>query len=141
METSQKIERGIIVFCNWTVFGLVGLGLLMEGGARDSFLLGSVGVGSIIVGFSGHILVNSIFQQSFTLGETVLGLGLFAIFVLTFIALWIGGGLSRVDFNIGLSLLAVLVAEFLVYVISRYGLRGAFKRFDVIPTTGLGNGK
>jgi len=133
LGTEQKVERGIVVFCDWAVFGFIGLGFLLEGGARDSFPIGLIGVAGIAAGFAGHIIINSVFGQSFTFGETALGLALFAISVLGVFAGWLEGAMSLTDFHIGLSLLAVLVVGFLVYVVTRYGVRGAFHRFDVIP--------
>ncbi len=129
----QKVERGIVVFCNWAVFGFIGLGFLLEGGARDSFPVGLIGVAGIAAGFGGHVIINSLYRQPFTLGETALGLGLFVTVVLVFVAGWLGGELTVTEIYIGLTLLAVLVVGFLVYVTTRYGVRGAFNRFDVTP--------
>jgi len=131
LDTEQKVERGIVVFCSWAVFGFIGLGFLLEGGARDSLLTGLVGVAGLVAGFVAHMIINFVFAQPFSLGETALGLGLFALGVLGFIAGWLDGALSRTDFYIGLSLLAVLVVGFLIYVTTRHGVRGAFDRFDV----------
>ncbi len=127
--------------CNWAVFGLVGLGFLLEGDAQENYLIGLIGVFSIVSGFVGHIVINTFYKQNFTLGETALGLGVFAVTALIFLVSWVTSILSVLGFYIGLTLLTVLVVGFLAYVFARYGVRGAFDRFDVIPTSRAGRKK
>jgi hypothetical protein len=130
LNKEKNVERGIIVFCNWAVFGLVGLGFLLEGGARDVYLIGLVGVVGIISGLAGHIIINRVYGQGFSFNETALGLGMFATLLIIFIVSWAFAALSRTVIELGLTLLATLVMGFVVYVSTRYGLRGAFNRFD-----------
>ena len=60
LETEKKNERAVLVFCNWLVFGLIGLGFLLEGGSRENFLIGVIGIVGIIAGFVVHIIINHI---------------------------------------------------------------------------------
>ena len=138
MEADKTNERAVLVFCNWLVFGLIGLGFLLEGGARENVLIGMIGIIGIIAGFVVHIIINHISSTGFTLGEVALGLVLFALGAVTFILSWIIGAMPLVAFRIGLLLLAVLVVGFLVYVATRYGVAGAFRKFDVIGTSNYG---
>lgn len=138
MEPDKIIDRAIFVFCNWLVFGLIGLGFTLEGGARADFLVGLIGIAGVVAGFAGHMVINQIYSTSFTLGEVTLGLVLFALGSVVFILLSAFGELSSVAFQIGLTLFAILVVGFFAYVATRYGVSGAFKKFDVIPTSGPG---
>ena len=138
METEKKNERAVLVFCNWLVFGLIGLGFLLEGGSRENFLIGVIGIVGIIAGFVVHIIINHISSTGFTMGEVALGLALFAFGAVTFILSWIIGAMSLVAFQIGLLQLAILVIGFLAYVATRYGVAGAFRKFDVIGTSNSG---
>lgn len=135
MSLNAKIEREVIVHCNWLLFGLVGLSFMLEGGRQESFLIGLIGVASIVFGFIGHFIANYVFEQGFTKGEVALGLGTFAGGTTTLVLSWMLAGLSDGGFTIGLALLAVLVVGFFVYVATRYGVRGAFTKFDVVPTS------
>ena len=134
MEQHSRAERGALVFCNWLVFGLVGIGFLFEGGARDHFTLGAIGVAAIMVGFVGHIIINHVSNTSFSTGETALGLGLFALGSVLFVIAWISRSLTNQDFQIGLLLFASLLVGFLAYIMTRYGVAGAFRTFDVAPS-------
>ena len=138
MEADKTNERAVLVFCNWLVFGLIGLGFLLEGGARENVLIGMIGIIGIIAGFVVHIIINHISSTGFTLGEVALGLVLFALGAVKFILSWIIGAMPLVAFRIGLLLLAVLVVGFLVYVATSYGVAGAFRKFDVIGTSNSG---
>ncbi len=131
LVNERKLERGIIVFCNWAVFGIIGLTFLLEGVATDAYLTALAGIIGIVAGFIGHMVINVVFGQAFSLGETALGLAVFAISILIFILNWAFVGLSETDFFIGLTLLSVLVTGFFAYLSTRYGIRGAFNRFDV----------
>ena len=128
----------MLVFCNCLVFGLIGLGFLLEGGSRENFLIGVIGIVGIIAGFVVHIIINHISSTGFTMGEVALGLALFAFGAVTFILSWIIGAMSLVAFQIGLLQLAILVIGFLAYVATRYGVAVAFRKFDVIGTSTSG---
>jgi hypothetical protein len=134
LSNDRKLERTIIVFCNWAVFGFIGLGLLLDGLARDNYLFGFAGVVGIVAGFVGHMVINRVFGLVFTKGETALGLVVFSTSVITFVLSWLIVGHSNIDFYIGLTLFATVVTGFFVYVSTRYGIRGAFTRFDAIPS-------
>lgn len=141
MERNNIIERGIFVFCNWLVFGLICIGFTLEGGARGDFLVGLIGIAGIVGGFVCHVIINKAFSSTFTVGEVTLGLGLFALGSLAFILSWITGQLSYAAFLNGLTLLAVMVLGFLAYVTTRHGLGGAFKKFDVVASSNSGHRK
>lgn len=141
MERSNIIERGIFVFCNWLTFGLIGIGFTLEGGARDEFFVGLIGIIGFLGGFVCHVIINKVFSTSFTVGEVALALGLFALGSIAFILSWVTGQLSHQAFLNGLALLAALVISFFAYVTTRHGVGGAFKKFDVVTTSNTGQQK
>lgn len=139
MPTSSRIERELLVFSIWAVLGLAGLGFVLEGFARDAYLMALLGIALLVAAFVAHIVVNALFGQGFTSGETALGIGAFGLLALVFLLGWLEGGLSGSDFYAGLTLFGTLVAGFLTYLSARYGLRGAFSHFHA-ATAAPGNG-
>lgn len=141
MSPTAKIEREVVVFSNWTICGLVGFGFLLEGSASDSFLIGTIGILAIVVGFSGHLIANHVFEQTFSKGEIALGLTIFALASLAFILTWLVVGLSQTTFLIGVATFFFTVLGLLVYLITRYGVGGAFRKFDVTSSSISGSRK
>ena len=70
MPTPLHIERGIMVFAIWACLGVLGLGIVLEGFARDSWPLSASGVGVIVLAFVAHIIVNGVCDTGFTQGES-----------------------------------------------------------------------
>jgi hypothetical protein len=132
----QTIDRGILVFSIWAVLGFLGLGVVLEGFARDSWALSCVGVGLIVLAFVAHIIVNGVSGTGFTQGETVLGIGAYGVLGLVFIGAALGGDMTMTDYYSGLTLFGVLAAGFLAYLFTRHGLRGAFSRFHMKHSSG-----
>ena len=128
-DKTPDVDRGILVFAIWAVFGFLGLGLFLEGMARDVWGLAAVGVGVVVLAFVGHIIVNGVFDTGFTPGETVLGIGAYGLLGLLFVLGALQGGMTVADFYAGLTFFAALSAGFLAYLFTRHGLRGAFSRF------------
>ena len=101
-------------------------------------LLGSFGLCFAIAGFAliaagygAHVLINHIYGAGFSKGETALGLGLFTLAALGFVASWIllpGFGWPRIA--IGLIGFSALIACFVSYMFARHGVRGSFEMFD-----------
>lgn len=135
--TDASIERSVLIFAIWAVFGLFGLCVFLEGMKSDWWALSASGVVLIVVAFVAHIIVNGIFDTGFTPGETALGIGAYGVLGLVFVVSAAGGGLTMEDYYSGLTLFGVLAAGFLAYLFTRHGLRGAFSRFHVKPNHGL----
>lgn len=129
--TETKIERGIVVFAIWAVFGFIGVGFITEGLVRDGYLTALIGIAGIALGFVGHLIVNFVFGQRFTNGETALGLVVFGAVVLSFILGWLTIDISETDFHVGLTLVSVVLLGAFAYVATRYGVRGAFSAFHL----------
>lgn len=128
---SPNLERNILVFAIWAVLGFLGLGIFLEGLARDLWLLSALGIALIVVAFGAHIIVNGIFGTGFSPGETALGIGAYGFLGLVFVLATVGDDMTTADFYSGLTLFGVLAAGFLAYLLTRHGLRNAFSQFHI----------
>lgn len=133
--TGLNVERNILIFSIWAVLGFLGLGIFLEGLARDSWGLSAIGVGALVLAFAAHIVVNGLFETGFSRGETALGIGAYGLLGFVFIIGAAGGEMSMSDYYSGLTLFGVLAAGFLAYLATRHGLRGAFSQFHIKPTS------
>lgn len=128
-DRDRAIDRSILVFCIWGSLGFLGLGVFLEGLARDRWALSAAGVALIVAAFVAHIVVNAVFGAGFTRGEASLGIGAYGALGLAFLAGALSGGMTLADYHSGLTLFGALAAGFLAYLTTRHGLRGAFSRF------------
>mgnify|MGYP001365210064 CR=1 FL=1 len=128
---NSSIERSLLVFAIWIAVGSLGILFIRHGFQTDSFIISLIGVACLIVAFVAHIILNAIYKSGFTRGETALGLTAYGFLALVFVVSSISGGLSRSDYHGGLALFAALVVGFVVYLVTRYGLRGSFSKFHV----------
>lgn len=134
LEQSQpKVERSILVFTIWASLGFLGLGIFLEGMARNLWALSTVGVGVIVATLVAHIIVNAMFKTGMSRGEATLGIGLYGFLGLVFIVSTLAGGMTPADYYAGLTLFGALAVGFLVYLVTRHGLRGAFSHFHNHP--------
>jgi TM2 domain-containing membrane protein YozV len=129
VDADRIVERGIAVFANWGVFGAIAVGFLMEGVTREAYALSLIGVAAVIVGFVGHLIVNAHFDQSFSRGETSLGLAALAAVSLIFAVAWLSSRLADATVWTGLTLIAALVGAAAVYLGTRFGLKETFSQF------------
>lgn len=127
----DAVERSLLVFAVWAAIGSIGLLMIVEGFQQDHYLIALMGIVCVIATFVAHIIVNAIYGTGFSNGETALALTSFGILVLVFVLSVLAGGTSAVDFYIGLTLFGSLVSGFLIYLVTRHGLRGAFSKFHV----------
>lgn len=126
---TPNTDRGILVFAIWGSAGFFGLGLFLEGLARDAWPVAAAGVAMILAAFAAHVVVNAIHGTGFSRGETALGIAAYGLLGLVFIAGAVAGGMSAVDYYAGLTLFGSIAAAFLGYLVTRHGLRGAFSQF------------
>ncbi len=129
MATRASIERGILVFSIWATLGFLGLGFWLEGMARDMMVLSFVGIALMVAAFVAHIIVNAVYRQGFSRGETALGIGLYGLAALLYVGGRLQGTMSTTGARSGLALFGVLAAGFIAYLATRHGVRGAFSRF------------
>jgi hypothetical protein len=135
------IERGIAVFSNWAVSGFACLGFVMEGLHRDSYLIALIGIGAVVAGFVGHLIINHVFSIEFTNGETALFLAAFGVLILIFLVAWLTQNLSRNGIYMGLTLVSTVASGLVIYLSTRFGMRGAFSRFHSRNRDGAGGAR
>ncbi|MCB1444892.1 MAG: hypothetical protein KDJ87_03565 [Rhizobiaceae bacterium] len=135
-QKGPNVERSILIFSVWAVLGFLGLGIFLEGMARDLWPLSALGVAAIVLAFGAHIVINGLFSTGFTPGETALGIGAYGALGLVFVAGAAGGDMTAADYYSGLTLFGVLAAGFLAYLLTRHGLRTAFSQFHIKPASG-----
>lgn len=139
MSTRPSAERTVLVFCIWASLGFLGAAGLVEGFARDSVAVSLLGLVGLCAAFIAHIVTNAVFGRGFGAGEAALGIGGFGLFAALFVAAWIAGDLSSSDYLSGLAAFGALAVGFLIYLSTRYGLRGAFSRFHHPARSGNGS--
>jgi hypothetical protein len=133
VDADRIVERGVAVFANWGVFGAIAVGFLMEGVTREAYALSLIGVAAAIAGFVGHLIVNAYFGQSFSRGETSLGLAALAAVSLIFAVAWLSSRLADATVWTGLTLIAALISVAAVYLATRFGLKETFSQFHRRP--------
>ena len=130
MLTIRQTERRLAVVANWAIFGAFGLGLIQSGVESGAIVIGLTGFALILLGFIAQVIINRLYGGGFTTGEVALGISTFGIAVLGFIAGCIFDPLfGTADMVIGLTGFGGIIAAFIVYLVTRYGLKGSFSMF------------
>jgi len=130
MATTKQLERRLAVMTNWAVCGPFGIGLIQSGLANDQIPVGLLGFAVLIIGFIAQIIINAAFGGGFNRGEIALGIGAFGVAVLAFILGWIADPeFDGAAIIINLAGFAALIASFLIYLMAKYGVKGAFSMF------------
>ncbi len=130
MTTLHATHRRLAVASNWALCGSFGLCLILSGFALalPQAILG--GFALLVAAFIAHLVINRLFRQSFTTGEVVTGFVAFGVGVASFLATALAGsGVGRTQFDAGLAGFASLVLCFLAYLVTKFGLKGAFSQF------------
>jgi hypothetical protein len=130
MLTIRQTERRLAVVANWGLFGSFGLGLIQSGIGSGGIVIGLLGFALILVGFIAQMIINQVYGYGFTPGEVAFGFVGFGVAVLGFVASWIfDPTCGTSDIVIGLSGFAAIIIAFLVYLVTKYGLKGSFSMF------------
>jgi hypothetical protein len=120
----------LAVTSSWALFGTFGLCFVLSGFSLPLVPAILGGFALFVAGFISHLIINVVFHHGFTTGEIVTGLVAFGVGLACFIAAVIpGAGIAGPEFVVGISGFATLVLCFLVYLIIKFGLKGAFSRF------------
>lgn len=131
--TNPVIERSVLVFSTWTALGVLSLALFLEGLEANQYGTALAGILLLIAAFVAHMVINALYRTGYTAGETALGLATFGVVALLVVIGFATGRLDERDFLACLSLVALLVVGFLSYLVTRYGLRGAYSTFHHKP--------
>ena len=126
------VEKRLAVVTNWSLFASFGMCFLLSGFSGANWGLGLLGDGLLVLGFVGHLVINHVFEQGFSPGEVALGLVLFGISALSFIASALfGARFGPENLGLGLAGFGALAACLMFYLVIRYGMRGTW---DLIHT-------
>lgn len=129
----QALDRHALVMSVWLPAGLVAATLFKFGFAAGGWPCVAGGFAAVIVGFVGHVIVNAVCGTVFTSKEVGLGLVLYVAALVAFgIAVLLSPSFRVANFLplcLGFILLPVAVV---FYMITHFGVRGAFESFDVI---------
>ncbi len=130
MATIQATEKRLAVATSWALFASFGLCFILSGFGAQQWLYGLAGFALIVAGFISHVIINVVFKKGFSEGEIVTGFIAFGVSLVCFIlACLLDPALGPTDVAMGIGGFAAIVACFLVYLITKFGLRGAFSQF------------
>ena len=132
-ETSERLDRHALVLAVWLPAGFVALGLWHYGFGAGGAWWVAAGFAALLAGFAAHVIVNAVLGTGFNPGETGLGLVLYATATVALVlAVLLGDGFAaRFFLAVAGGMIALLLAA-VFYLLTRFGTRGAFDRFDVI---------
>ncbi len=130
MATVLATEKRLAVSTSWGLCGPAGLCLVVSGfdAGVPAATLGGFAV--LVLGFIAHVVINAVFRTGFSIGEVAAGFIAFGVALTVFIlASLLDHRLAVADIAAGIAGFAALVACFVVYLVTRFGLKGAFSRF------------
>ena len=132
-EASDRLDRHALVLAVWLPAGFVALGLLHYGFGAGGAWWVAAGFVAVLTGFAAHVIVSAVLGSSFTARETGLGMVVYATgLVALVLAVLIGDGFAaRFFLPVAGGMIALLLAA-VFYMLTRYGSRDAFDKFDSI---------
>ncbi len=129
-EADNDAEHRLAVLTSWGLFGPLSLGMVATAFRADSLAVAAGGYGILLAGAISHIVINRIYRRDFRPGEVVAAISLFGVAVIAFLAAWVlPPGLTPGGVVIGLAGLGLVVAGFVIYLVTRHGLTSAFSMF------------
>ena len=135
----DRLDRHALVMAIWCPASFLAIALLHHGATVGGGWWIAAGVIPILGAFVGHVIANAVLKTEFTAGETALGGVTFALALAALLLTALLGSAERVAtifLPAGLGLTAILAAV-IIYLVIRFGPRGAFERFDVIRDNNL----
>ena len=132
-EASERLNRHALVLAVWLPAGFVVLGLLHYGFGTGGAWWVAAGFAALLAGFAAHVIVNAALGTSFTARETGLGMVVYAtaLVALVLAVLLVDGFAARFFLPVAGGLIGLLAAA-VFYLLTRFGSRAAFDKFDVI---------
>ncbi len=137
-EAAERLDRHALVLAVWLPAGFVALGLLHYGFGVGGAWWVAVGFAALLAGFAAHVIVNASLGTNFTARETGLGMVLYVtgIIVLVLAVLTGDGFAARFFLPVAGGMITLLLAA-VFYILTRFGTRAAFDKFDVIRDNNL----
>jgi uncharacterized protein YacL len=129
----EFLDRHALVVAIWSAAGFLAVVLFKYGLSADSSPAILAAFGVIFAAFIGHVITNAVVGLDFTTRELALGLVVYAggliVFLLSVLFSVRAASEHFVAISIGLLAVFVTVA---FYLIAHFGLRRAFRAFDVV---------
>jgi len=130
MELEEETEKKLAVTANWGLLGSFAVTFILSGFGNGEVVYAIIGFGLLILAFVAHIIINRIYGVGFNNGEIAIGFIVFGVALLGFVAnRFLGAGYSAGETIAGVLGFGALAAAFIAYVITKYGLKGAFSMF------------
>ena len=137
MSTLQGTHRRLAVASSWALFGSFAWCFVLSGFTLPLAAAVLAGFALFVAGFISHLIINAVFHSGFTTGEVVAGFVAFGVGLLSFIASVLAGPpMAAGEFAAAIAGFAALVVCFLAYLITKFGLKGAFSRFHTRARSG-----
>ena len=132
-EAFDRLDRHALVLAVWLPTGFVALGLFHYGFGAGGAWWVAAGFAAVLAGFAAHVVVNAVLGSSFTARETGLGMVLFAtgLVALVLAVLLVDGFAARFFLPVAGGMIGLLLAA-VFYLLTRFGTRAAFDKFDSI---------
>lgn len=131
-EAETDAEQRLAVLTSWGLFGAFSLAIVATGFRADDILVSAAGYLVLVAGFVSHLIINRIYDIGFRSGEIAAGISAFGLAAVSFMAFWaFDPNFTTQDMLSGLLGLAVAAACFVVYLATRFGLKGAFSMFHI----------
>ncbi|MGH6937941.1 hypothetical protein [Hypericibacter sp.] len=133
MTKTQALDRHALVMAIWLAFVFVAVVLFHYGSGAGGWIYTLAAFGVILVAFIGHVIVNAVYETTFTSRELGLGLIFYAGSVMAcgLAALFVPGFGLRNVLPLSLGFGAIFVGV-IFYMITHFGVRRVFEGFDVI---------
>jgi hypothetical protein len=136
VEPGQRLavlDRHALVMAVWLPAGFVAAVLLVRGWLVVQPFALAGGFAVVVAGFVGHVIVNAATGTRFTPREVALGLVLYSGGLLVFLLASLFGATSARALFVVLTLgFLGVAASVIFYMVTHFGVRGAFEAFDVI---------
>lgn len=131
------LDRHALVMAVWLALGFLALSLLARGVlARDPWLV-SAGFATVVAGFAAHVIINAVGGTRFTPREVALGLVVYGLGLSWFLLSLLFRNEVALELFVPLSLgFLAVTAAVIFYMLTHFGVRGAFTAFDVIRDFG-----
>lgn len=133
LTKTQALDRHALVMAIWLAFGFVAIVLFHYGSGAGGWVCTLAAFGVVLAAFIGHVIVNAVYETTFTPRELGLGLIFYAGSVVAcgLAALFVPGFGARNFLPLSLGFAAIFVGV-IFYMITHFGVRRVFEGFDVI---------
>ncbi len=129
----SALDRHALAMGIWLAAGFLAVVFLIHAFGGGSVWAAAAGFAVLLAGFGAHVIVNAVWRTGFTPRELALGLCVYGAGLVWFLlSLLLGSAEAvRLFVPVGLGFIVILIAV-VFYLVTFFGVRRAFERFDVI---------